>query len=108
MKHGPIALIDDSMPVVVIATNKGTYEKVISNIQEIKARKGIIIAIVTEGDTTVKELADYVIEIPETEEMMVPASYNSASIISLSHSRYAWLQCRSAKEPGKICYCRIN
>ncbi len=72
MKHGPIALIDDSMPVVVIATNKGTYEKVISNIQEIKARKGIIIAIVTEGDTTVKELADYVIEIPETEEMMVP------------------------------------
>jgi glucosamine--fructose-6-phosphate aminotransferase (isomerizing) len=72
MKHGPIALIDDSMPVVVIATNKGTYEKVISNIQEIKARKGIIIAVVTEGDTTVKELADHVIEIPETEEMMVP------------------------------------
>jgi glucosamine--fructose-6-phosphate aminotransferase (isomerizing) len=72
MKHGPIALIDDSMPVVVIATNRGTYEKVISNIQEIKARKGIIIAIVTEGDTTVKELADHVIEIPETEEMMVP------------------------------------
>jgi glucosamine--fructose-6-phosphate aminotransferase (isomerizing) len=72
MKHGPIALIDDSMPVVVIATNKGTYDKVISNIQEIKARKGIIIAIVTEGDTTVKKLADYVIEIPETEEMMVP------------------------------------
>jgi glucosamine--fructose-6-phosphate aminotransferase (isomerizing) len=72
MKHGPIALIDDDMPVVVIATNKGTYEKVISNIQEVKARKGIIIAIVTEGDTTVKNLADYVIEIPETEEMMVP------------------------------------
>jgi len=72
MKHGPIALIDDSMPVVVIATNRGTYEKVISNIQEIKARKGIIIAVVTEGDTTVKELADHVIEIPETEEMMVP------------------------------------
>jgi len=72
MKHGPIALIDEDMPVVVIATNKGTYEKVISNIQEVKARKGIIIAIVTEGDTTVKNLADYVIEIPETEEMMVP------------------------------------
>jgi len=72
MKHGPIALIDNDMPVVVIATNKGTYEKVISNIQEVKARKGIIIAIVTEGDTTVKNLADYVIEIPETEEMLVP------------------------------------
>ncbi|MFA4851070.1 MAG: glutamine--fructose-6-phosphate transaminase (isomerizing), partial [Bacteroidales bacterium] len=72
MKHGPIALIDDNMPVVVIATNKGTYEKVISNIQEVKARKGIILAIVTEGDTEVKKLADHIIEIPETEEMMVP------------------------------------
>lgn len=72
MKHGPIALIDKDMPVVVIATNKGTYEKVVSNIQEIKARKGIIIAIVTKGDTEVKRLADYVIEIPETEEMFVP------------------------------------
>ncbi|MBI9038261.1 MAG: glutamine--fructose-6-phosphate transaminase (isomerizing) [Bacteroidales bacterium] len=72
MKHGPIALIDQEMPTVVIATNRGTYEKVISNIQEIKARKGIIIAIVTKGDKAVKELADYVIEIPETEEMFVP------------------------------------
>ncbi|NVO01146.1 MAG: glutamine--fructose-6-phosphate transaminase (isomerizing) [Bacteroidetes bacterium] len=72
MKHGPIALIDEEMPVVVIATNKGTYEKVISNIQEVKARKGKIIAIVTEGDVSVKELADYVIEIPETEELLVP------------------------------------
>ena len=72
MKHGPIALIDDEMPVVVIATNKGTYEKVISNIQEVKARKGKIIAVITEGDVTVKEMADYVIEIPETEEMFVP------------------------------------
>lgn len=72
MKHGPIALIDKDMPVVVIATNKGTYEKVVSNIQEIKARKGVIIAIVTKGDTEVKRLADYVIEIPETEEMFVP------------------------------------
>ena len=60
------------MPVVVIATNKGTYEKVISNIQEVKARKGKIIAIVTEGDVAVKELADYIIEIPETEEMLIP------------------------------------
>jgi glucosamine--fructose-6-phosphate aminotransferase (isomerizing) len=72
MKHGPIALIDEHMPVVVIATNKGTYDKVLSNIQEVKARKGIIIAIVTKGDTTVEKIADYVIEIPETEEMLVP------------------------------------
>ena len=72
MKHGPIALIDEHMPVVVIATNKGTYEKVVSNIQEVKARKGIIIAIVTEGDENVKALADYIIEVPETEEMLVP------------------------------------
>ena len=72
MKHGPIALIDREMPVVVVATNKGTYEKVISNIQEVKARKGKIIAIVTKGDKTVKELADYILEVPETEEMLVP------------------------------------
>lgn len=72
MKHGPIALIDSEMPVVVIATNKGTYDKVISNIQEVKARKGKIIAIVTKGDKDVKKLADYIIEVPETEEMLVP------------------------------------
>jgi glucosamine--fructose-6-phosphate aminotransferase (isomerizing) len=72
MKHGPIALIDEEMPVVVIATSKGTYEKVISNIQEVKARKGKIIAVVTKGDTAAAELADHVIEIPETEEELVP------------------------------------
>jgi glucosamine--fructose-6-phosphate aminotransferase (isomerizing) len=72
MKHGPIALIDNEMPVVVIATNKGTYEKIVSNIQEIKARKGKVIAIVTEGDQTVKGISDYCIEIPETEECLVP------------------------------------
>ena len=72
MKHGPIALIDDQMPVVVIATKKGHYEKIISNIQEIKTRKGQIIAVVTQGDRIVKELADYVIEIPETEEFLTP------------------------------------
>ncbi len=72
MKHGPIALIDDRMPIVVIATNKGHYDKVVSNIQEIKSRKGKIIAIVTEGDTVVKEIADHVIEIPETEEALTP------------------------------------
>ena len=72
MKHGPIALIDNEMPVVVIATNKGHYDKVVSNIQEVKARKGKIIAIVTEGDSMVEELADYSIEIPETDELLVP------------------------------------
>ncbi len=72
MKHGPIALIDENMPVVVIATRKGHYEKVVSNIQEIKSREGKIIAIVTKGDTTVKAIADHVIEIPETEEAFTP------------------------------------
>lgn len=72
MKHGPIALIDANMPVVVIATKGASYEKVMSNIQEVKARKGKIIAIVTERDKAVKEHADYVIEIPETDEILVP------------------------------------
>ena len=72
MKHGPIALIDENMPVIVIATKKGQYEKVVSNIQEIKSRKGKIIAIVTEGDVQVKELADHVIEVPETAELFSP------------------------------------
>ncbi|HFS66789.1 MAG TPA: glutamine--fructose-6-phosphate transaminase (isomerizing) [Flavobacteriia bacterium] len=72
MKHGPIALIDENMPIVVIATKKGHYEKVVSNIQEIKSRKGKIIAVVTQGDTTVKEIADHTIEIPETEEALTP------------------------------------
>jgi len=72
MKHGPIALIDENMPIFVIATSKGHYEKVVSNIQEIKSRSGKIIAVVTEGDTQVKEIADHVIEIPETEEAFTP------------------------------------
>jgi glucosamine--fructose-6-phosphate aminotransferase (isomerizing) len=72
MKHGPIALIDEHMPVVVIATKSSIYEKVISNIQEVKARKGTIIAIVTEGDNKVRNMADYVIEIPETKEYLEP------------------------------------
>jgi glucosamine--fructose-6-phosphate aminotransferase (isomerizing) len=72
MKHGPIALIDEEMPVVVIATKGANYEKVVSNIQEVKARKGKIIAVVTEGDKEVKKMADFVIEIPETDESMVP------------------------------------
>lgn len=72
MKHGPIALIDEEMPVVVIATKKGNYEKVISNIEEVKARNGKIIAIVTKGDVDVKKIADYVIEIPEVEDALSP------------------------------------
>lgn len=72
MKHGPIALISQEMPVVVIAPSSGMYEKVVSNIQEIKARKGKIISIVTEGDKEVKNLSDYYIEIPDTEECLVP------------------------------------
>ncbi|MDC7997125.1 glutamine--fructose-6-phosphate transaminase (isomerizing) [Gilvibacter sediminis] len=72
MKHGPIALIDEQMPVVVIAVNSDHYEKVVSNIQEIKTRKGKIIAVVTEGDSTVTELADYVMEVPKTPEALSP------------------------------------
>lgn len=72
MKHGPIALIDDEMPVFVIATQGHSYDKVVSNIQEVKARKGKIIAIVTAGDKTVKGLADHVIEIPKTDDSLVP------------------------------------
>jgi len=72
MKHGPIALIDENMPVFVIATKGNSYDKVVSNIQEVKARKGKIIAIVTEGDENVKEMADHVIEIPDTHEYLVP------------------------------------
>jgi glucosamine--fructose-6-phosphate aminotransferase (isomerizing) len=72
MKHGPIALIDEFMPVVFIATRRGIYDKVITNIEEVKARKGKIIAIVTEGDESVKKLADHCIEIPDTEEMLIP------------------------------------
>ncbi len=72
MKHGPIALIDEEMPVVVIATKSANYEKVMSNIQEVKARKGKVIAIVTEGDTKVSAMADHVIEIPETSDYLEP------------------------------------
>ena len=72
MKHGPIALIDEEMPLVVVATKHGNYEKVVSNIEEVKARKGKIIAIVTEGDTEVKAIADHVIEVPATEDCLSP------------------------------------
>ncbi len=71
MKHGPIALIDENMPVVVIATRDGSYDKIVSNIQEVKARNGVVIAIVSEGDTIIREMADHVIEIPESDESLV-------------------------------------
>ena len=72
MKHGPIALIDDEMPAVVIAPKRGNYDKILSNIQEIKARRGRIISIVTEGDSDVRKLSDFSLEIPDTEECFVP------------------------------------
>lgn len=72
MKHGPIALIDEKMPVIVIATKDSTYEKIVSNIQEVKARKGIVIAVVNEGDTTISKMADHVMEVPETDEILSP------------------------------------
>ncbi|MBG8554504.1 MULTISPECIES: glutamine--fructose-6-phosphate transaminase (isomerizing) [Hymenobacter] len=72
MKHGPIALIDENMPVVVIATKDSSYEKVVSNIQEVKARKGRIIAVVTEGDTTIPSMAEFTIEVPATSEVLMP------------------------------------
>lgn len=72
MKHGPIALIDEQMPIVVIAVNSNHYHKVVSNIQEIKSRKGKIIAVVTEGDTVVRKIADYIMEVPNTPEALSP------------------------------------
>ena len=72
MKHGPIALIDENMPVVVIATQDNSYEKIVSNIQEVKARNGKVIAIVTEGDTVIKGMADHVIEVPKSHEAIAP------------------------------------
>lgn len=72
MKHGPIALIDEEMPVVFLATNQSAYEKIVSNVQEVKARKGKIIAVVHKGDTMLRDLADHIIEVPETEEVLSP------------------------------------
>jgi len=72
MKHGPIALIDENMPVLFIATNKSAHEKIVSNIQEVKARKGKVIAIINEGDSIIRDLADDYIEIPETDELLSP------------------------------------
>ena len=84
MKHGPIALIDENMPVVVVATRDNTYDKIISNIQEIKARKGSVIAIISEGDTTIKQIADHVLEVPET----LPALSGLIAVIPLQLLSY--------------------
>jgi glutamine---fructose-6-phosphate transaminase (isomerizing) len=84
MKHGPIALIDENMPVVVVATKDDTYEKIISNIQEIKARKGNVIAIVTEGDELIRKMADYVLEVPVT----IPAFSGLLAVIPLQLLSY--------------------
>lgn len=84
MKHGPIALIDENMPVVVVATKDDTYEKIISNIQEIKARKGSVIAIVTEGDELIRKMADHVLEVPET----LPAFSAALAVIPLQLFSY--------------------
>jgi glucosamine--fructose-6-phosphate aminotransferase (isomerizing) len=84
MKHGPIALIDENMPVVVVATKDDTYEKIVSNIQEIKARKGNVIAIVTEGDEIIRRMADYVLEVPET----IPALSGLTAVIPLQLLSY--------------------
>jgi glucosamine--fructose-6-phosphate aminotransferase (isomerizing) len=84
MKHGPIALIDENMPVVVVATKDDTYEKIISNIQEIKARMGKVIAIVTEGDEIIRKMADYVLEVPET----IPAFSGILAVIPLQLLSY--------------------
>jgi glucosamine--fructose-6-phosphate aminotransferase (isomerizing) len=84
MKHGPIALIDENMPVVVVATKDDTYEKIISNIQEIKARKGNVIAIVNEGDEIISKMADYVLEVPET----IPALSGLIAVIPLQLLSY--------------------
>ncbi len=72
MKHGPIALIDKNMPVVVVATKDKSYDKIVSNIQEVKARNGIVIAVVTKGDTIIKNMADHVLEVPESDEALAP------------------------------------
>ena len=72
MKHGPIALVDKNMPVIIIATRDKSYDKIVSNIQEIKARKGIVIAVVTQGDSLIPNMVDFTIEVPDTHELMMP------------------------------------
>ncbi len=100
MKHGPIALIDEDMPVVVIATKESSYEKVVSNIQEVKARKGRVIAIVTEGDTNLPGIVDFVIEIPKVHDVLVPL----ISVIPLQLLAYdiAVMRGRNVDQPRNL------
>ena len=100
MKHGPIALIDEDMPVVFLATKDGSYEKIVSNIQEVKARKGRVIAIVTEGDTLISTMVDFVIEVPKTHEMLTPL----LSVIPLQLLSYyiAVMRGRNVDQPRNL------
>ncbi len=100
MKHGPIALIDEDMPVVFLATKDSSYDKIVSNIQEVKARKGRVIAIVTEGDTLIPTMVDFVIEIPKTHEMLMPL----LSVIPLQLLSYyiAVMRGRNVDQPRNL------
>ena len=100
MKHGPIALIDEDMPVVVIATKDSSYEKVVSNIQEVKARKGRVIAITTEGDTHLPGIVDFTIEIPKVHDMLMPL----ISVIPLQLLAYdiAVMRGRNVDQPRNL------
>jgi glucosamine--fructose-6-phosphate aminotransferase (isomerizing) len=100
MKHGPIALIDEDMPVVFLATKDSSYEKIVSNIQEVKARKGRVIAIVTEGDTLIPAMVDFVIEVPNTHEILTPL----VSVIPLQLLSYyiAVMRGRNVDQPRNL------
>jgi glucosamine--fructose-6-phosphate aminotransferase (isomerizing) len=100
MKHGPIALIDEDMPVVFLATKDGSYEKIVSNIQEVKARKGRVIAIVTKGDTLIRGMVDFVIEVPEVHEILTPL----VSVIPLQLLSYyiAVMRGRNVDQPRNL------
>ncbi|MCF0039058.1 glutamine--fructose-6-phosphate transaminase (isomerizing) [Dyadobacter fanqingshengii] len=100
MKHGPIALIDEDMPVVFLATKDGSYEKIVSNIQEVKARKGRVIAIVTEGDTLIPGMVDFVIEVPRVHELLTPL----VSVIPLQLLSYyiAVMRGRNVDQPRNL------
>ena len=109
MKHGPIALIDAEMPVVVVATHNAMYEKIMSNIQEIKARKGKVIALVTEGDTVISKLADDCIEFARN--IRVPRtvdSYDPLTVIGLPCSHLQREKCGSATKSGEVGNSRIE
>ena len=100
MKHGPIALIDEDMPVVFIATKDSSYEKIVSNIQEVKARKGRVIAIITEGDTLIPSMVDFVIEVPKTHEILTPLL--SAIPLQLLSYYVAVLRGRNVDQPRNL------